>query len=221
MHLSPLLRRKLLLAVVSTVAAGVPALAPAIPAAKTVIRVAPAVRRIVRNLHRIDIPDRWRRRNWIGDRGQGSCVHASLVHLLHWQGRHELADWWQKRYANGETADGLAAKLENAGVRFAETRSGDETFLEWALRTRRGTAVVVQNGAHMVNLVGLDRQMARILDSNAPERIQEIPRAEFLREWKTSGGWAVTPVGTPPPPSPWHVQQGKVHRDGEKERQRE
>ncbi len=133
-------------------------------------------------------------------------MHASLVHLLHWQGRHELADWWQKRYANGETANGLAAKLEAAGVRFAETRDGEESFLEWAIRTRRGAAVVVQSGAHMVNLVGLDRRVAQILDSNAPDRIQEIPRADFLREWKASGGWGVTPVGVPTPPSPWIVK---------------
>lgn len=206
MFIEASLRRTLLLAMMSTVVGGLPALAPAVPAAQAVIRVAPAVRRIVRNLHRIDLPARWRRRNWIGNRGEGSCVHASLVHLLHWQGRHELADWWQKRYANGETANGLASKLDAAGVRFAETRSGDESFLEWAIRTRRGAAVVVQNGAHMVNLVGLDRRVAQILDSNAHERIQEIPRADFMREWKASGGWGVTPVGVPTPPKPWVVK---------------
>lgn len=200
------LRRKLLIAAVSTIVAGIPVLAPAVPAGTTVIRVSPEVRRIVRHLHRIEIPERWRRKNWIGDRGQGSCVHASLVHLLHWQGRHTLADWWQQRYANGETAGGLAAKLESAGVRFAETRGGDEAFLEWAIRTRRGAAVVVQRGAHMVNLVGLDRLTAHLLDSNAPEHTQQIPRADFIREWKTSGGWAVTPVGVPPPPNPWIVK---------------
>jgi hypothetical protein len=185
----------------------VPGLAVVGPAAATAIRISPAVRSIVRNLRRIDIPEQWRRRNWIGNRGQGSCVHASLVHLLHWQGRHQLADWWQRRYANGETAEGLAGKLESAGIRFAETRSGDETFLEWAIRTRRGAAVVVQHGAHMVNLVGLDDRSARILDNNSPDRTQEISRAEFLRDWKTSGGWAVTPVGAPPPPNPWIVQR--------------
>jgi hypothetical protein len=206
MFIAASLRKTLLLVTVSTVVGGLPALAPAVPAAKAVIRIAPAVRRIVRNLHRIDLPARWRRHNWIGNRGEGSCVHASLVHLLHWQGRHELADWWQKRYANGETANGLAAKLEAAGVRFAETRDGEESFLEWAIRTRRGAAVVVQSGAHMVNLVGLDRRVAQILDSNAPDRIQEIPRADFLREWKASGGWGVTPVGVPTPPSPWIVK---------------
>jgi hypothetical protein len=200
------LRRKLLIGALSSATALLPGLAAVAPVGAAAIRVSPAVRAIVRSLRRIDIPEQWRRRNWIGDRGQGSCVHASLVHLLHWQGRHQLADWWQRRYANGETADGLASKLESAGVKFAETRDGDETFLEWAIRTRRGAAVVVQRGAHMVNLVGLDDRVARILDSNSPERIHELPRAEFLREWKASGGWAVTPVGAPPPPNPWIVK---------------
>jgi hypothetical protein len=59
----------------------------------------------------------------------------------------------------------------------------------------------------MVNLVGLDRQNAHILDSNFPERVERRPREEFLRDWKQSGGWAVTPVETPPPPEPWVVRE--------------
>ena len=46
--------------------------------------------------------------------------------------------------------------------------------------------------AHMVNLLGLDRQTAHILDRNSPDQIRPWPRAAFLREWKQSGGWAVT-----------------------------
>src|SRR5260221_10275883 len=108
--------------------------------------------------------------------------------MMQWLGQQTLAMWLQQNYANDKTADGLAEKLETAGIRFAETRRGDETFLEWTIRTRRGAAVVVQNGAHMVNLVGLDSRVAQILDSNTPDRIREIPRADFLREWKASGG---------------------------------
>lgn len=183
---------------------------PVAPAGAALFRVTPAVVRIIRTLREIDIPSACRRQNWTGSRGQGSCVHAALVHLLHWQGRHSLAEAWARRYGDGETADGLAAKLDRAGVRFAETRSGDEAFLEWALRTRRGAAVVVQNGAHMVNLVGLDGRHAQILDSNSPRRIERWPRDVFLRDWKHSGGWAVTPLGTPPPPAPWVVRDGPI-----------
>ena len=200
------LQRALLLALVTAALSAVPILAPVAPAVTTHFRVSPAVRRIVRDLRRLDIPLIWRRKNWTGNRGQGSCVHAALVHLWHWQGRHDLADRWATQHANGETADSLEAKLAAAGLKFAETRSGEESFLEWAIRTRRGAAVVVQHGAHMVNLVGLDRQEARILDSNSPEQIQHWPRDAFLREWKGSGGWAVTPLETPPPPDPWIVK---------------
>lgn len=193
-----------LLATGITAASGSPA---ALPDAAVLLRIPPAVRQIIVSLRRIEIPRERRQKNWIGDRGQGSCVHAAMVHLFHWQGRHDLARSWAARYANGETADGLAAKLDNAGVPFAETRAGEEAFLEWALRTRRGAAVVVQNGAHMVNLVGLDFREAHLLDSNFPERIERRPRDDFLREWRQSGGWAVTPVGTPAAPQPWVVRE--------------
>ncbi len=199
-------RNSLLLSVLTMGIGLIPGLTPVAPAARVVLRVTPAVRAILENLRRIDVPAARRKKNWIGDRGQGSCVPASLVNLFHWQGRHDLADWWATHYANGETAAGLSAKLEAAGVRFAETRSGDETFLEWAIRTRRGAAVVVQNGSHMVNLVGLDRDEAQILDSNSPAKIESWPRERFMRDWKQSGGWAVTPVGTPAPPDPWQVK---------------
>jgi hypothetical protein len=199
------IQRALLASLITSGIAAVAGPGPAAPPGATILHVAPAVRRIVRTLRLIDIPPAWRRRNWIGDRGQGSCVHAALVHLWHWQGRHDLAEAWAARYANGETADGLAAKLDRAGVPFAETRAGDEAFLEWAIRTRRGAAVVVQNGSHMVNLVGLDARHAHLLDSNSPDRIERRAREEFLRDWKQSGGWAITPVGTPPPPEPWIV----------------
>jgi hypothetical protein len=200
------IRKALLVTMISALLGALPAAAPLAPAAATVFRVSPAVLRIVRALHRVDLPDRWRCRNWTGPRGEGSCVHASMVHLLHWQGRHQLARWWKEQYSDGETAEGLAAKLTAAGVRFAETRKGDAAFLEWALRTRRGAAVVVMQGAHMVNLVGLDRDHARLLDSNAPDRVQQVGRDAFLRDWIASGGWAVTPLGAPMPPAPWIVK---------------
>lgn len=176
------------------------------PSLGTVIHISAEVRRIIGRLRQLDIPNVYRRANWTGRRGQGSCVHASIRHLLHWQGEHELAEWWGRQHGDGETPDGLTQKLNSAQIQFAETRTGDEAFLEWALRTRRGAAVVVQNGAHMVNLVGFDRDHAQILDSNSPHRVQQWPRATFLQDWKRSGGWAVTPLGKPPAPEPWIVK---------------
>jgi hypothetical protein len=203
----PMLTRKTILFVLTSVAtAAAPGLAPAIPLAGAVIRVSPAVREIVGRLRRIEVPSRFRQRNWTGRRGEGSCVHASMVHLLHWQGRHELAASWRARYADGETAFGLAEKLESARIEYAETRDGDASFLEWALRTLRGVNVVVRNGTHMVTLAGLDQSNAVILDSNSPDRLETMPRSEFLDDWKRSGGWAVTPLGVPPSPAPWLVE---------------
>lgn len=198
-------QRSLVFSLLVALLASVPAGPAVLPAA--VFRITPAVQRVLAKLRLIEIPRGRRHKNWTGRLGQGSCVHAALVHLLHWQGQHTTAEWWAQRHGDGETPGGLAQKLDAAGLRYAETRSGDESFLEWVIRTRRGAAVVVQNGAHMVNLVGLDRQTAHVLDSNAPDTIQHWDRETFLREWKQSGGWAVTPlVGPPSPPEPWIVK---------------
>lgn len=201
-----LLRSVGLLLLVTAIAPLLPPLIPVAPAVGGLFHVTPPVRAILRNLRRIDLPRGWREANWTGRLGQGSCVHASLVHLFHWQGRHDLAARWRTRYAGGETPEGLTHKLNRAQIPFAETRTGDAAFLEWAVRTRRGAAVVVQNGAHMVTLVGLDEREAHLLDSNATGNIQIVPRESFLAHWRQSGGWAVTPLGTPPPPDPWIVR---------------
>ena len=204
--MSFIVKRITLATLLAMAAVFLPELDPAPLPGSVLLRIPPAVRQIVGSLRLVDIPPARRKRNWLGRRGQGSCVHAALVHLWHWQGRHDLAEWWRSRHGDGETADGLSAKLDAAGIRFAETRSGDVRFLEWAIRTRRGAAVVVQQGTHMVNLVGLDDREAYILDSNRPEQIDRRPREQFLREWRDSGGWGVTPVGIPAAPSPWVVK---------------
>jgi hypothetical protein len=200
-------RKPLLLALGTVVTAGFPPAAGVMSVAKTVLRVAPVVKpvfkRRTQELPAVDIPTDWRRQNW-APYGEGSCVHASLVMLFHWQARHDLGDWWEANYHSGEYPERLAQRLEAAGVTFAETRDGDVKFLEWALRTRRGAAVTVQGGRHMVLMVHLDAERAGILDNNAPHTIQWRPRADFLREWQASGHrWGVTPVYAPPPVSPW------------------
>ncbi len=150
----------------------------------------------------VDIPDGYRQQNW-APYGEGSCVHASMVMILRWQGHPELADWWRKSFNGGEYPDTMNQKLNEAGISFAETRSGDVKFLEWAIRTRRGACVTIMGGAHMVCLVGLDDQNAWILDNNDPHNISRWTRQDFLNEWHNSGHqWAVTPVFDPPPRKP-------------------
>lgn len=144
----------------------------------------------------MNLPLNARQQNW----GGGSCVHASTVMCLRWQGLDDLADWWRRTYAGGEHASGLSSKLERAGVRFAYTTSGDAEFLEWACRTRRGCGITYFPN-HFICLVHLDPQQAILLDNNRIDRYLTIPRDEFLRRWQSYGGWACTPVYSPAPPA--------------------
>lgn len=146
----------------------------------------------------VDLPQALRVSNW----GGGSCVHASTVHLLHWQGQHPLADWWRHHYQGGEYATRLHQRLDAARLRYAFTVNGDVAFLEWALRTRRGAGITYFPG-HAVNLVHLDETHAGLLDNNRIHEIIWIPRDEFVRRWQGYGGWAWTLVYDPPPPLPY------------------
>lgn len=149
----------------------------------------------------VNLPYKLRQENWIGNRGQGSCVHASMVMLLRWQHQDRLANYWRSHYQNGETWDGLVQKMEANNVRWAGTYNQENVkFLEWAIRTRRGCMVTCQDAAHMVVLVHLDKDWAGILDNNSTNRIIWKTRKSFLKEWYSSNSWAVTPVYTVPPP---------------------
>lgn len=150
----------------------------------------------------VNIPMALRQENWRGSEGEGSCVHASMVNLLRWQGQFALANWWKANYENGEWAERLAERLTRSGVRFADTTAGNPEFLDWALKTRRGCNVVVMGGAHMVTLVHFDSRYAGILDNNYPDKITYYKRDEFVKYWQRSGGWAVTPMYVPSPPMP-------------------
>jgi len=144
-----------------------------------------------------------RQSNWIGSKREGSCVHATMVMLFRWQGREDLATKWLETYENAEWATKLAAKLDKEGVRYAYTwNERDVSFLEWACQTRRGCGVTVKGGAHMILLVHLDANRAGFIDNNAIGEIQWRSREAFLKEWRDSYSWAVTPVYTPPPPLP-------------------
>ncbi len=156
----------------------------------------------------IQVEQVFREQNWLGPQGEGSCVHASMVMLFRWQEQYDLADMWRATYADGEWATNLAIKLDAEGVRYAYTyQENDVSFLEWAVSTRRGCAVTVKGGAHMVILVHLDEEMAGILDNNSPETIKWVPRETFLVEWESSNSWAVTPVYDAPPPLPYNKRE--------------
>ena len=165
-----------------------------------------------------NIPSPWRRENWVSSSGSGSCVHAAMVHLLHWQGQHRVAEAWQAQHSGGQNFDDLAQQFDSAQIRWAGTANGDEAFLAWAVRTRRGAGVAIQvpsicstcgrdhgyAGNHMVTLVGMDERHVFVLDSNSPQNITARDRAEFMANWHRgiNGGWAISPVYDPPPPRP-------------------
>ena len=109
---------------------------------------------------------------------------------------------WKETYSGGEWPETFEAKIEKAGMRWAATYDGDVSFLEWACSTRRGCSVTVLGGRHMVTLVHLDEEWACILDNNYTAEFIWAPRDEFIAEWQSSYGWAVTPVYTPAAPAP-------------------
>lgn len=150
----------------------------------------------------INVPMILRQANWIGSLREGSCVHATMISLMRWQGRPHLANKWKRTYANGEWPNGLASKFDRAGVRYAYTDKGDVKFLEWASRTRRGCGITVRGGAHMVALVHLDDKWACLLDNNNISKYKWVSRESMIAEWKASHGWAVTVLYTPSSPLP-------------------
>jgi hypothetical protein len=150
----------------------------------------------------VDLPQTMRTKNYSG----GSCVHASTINLLIWQGLPELAQWWRDNHGGGEYSDRLNAKMDKAGLKFAYTTRGDMGFLEWTIRTRRG-AGIGYFPRHAINLVDLTETEATLLDNNRTGVYIKVPRAEFERKWRGWGGWAWTVVYQPPPPLPWRAEE--------------
>jgi ABC-type bacteriocin/lantibiotic exporter with double-glycine peptidase domain len=148
----------------------------------------------------VNVPHVLRQENWRGNRGSGSCVYASFISLLRWQGQYVLANTIKQKYGDGQNYDGMVAVLERENIRWSGTvGKGDVAFLEWCHRTRRG-AIVTWSPRHVVSLVHFDDKWAGILDNNEVDRIKWIPRNEFVKEWIYRGSWAMTPIYTPPPP---------------------
>ena len=124
----------------------------------------------------VNLPASLRQSNWEGNQREGSCVWASTISLLRWQGHYAQADWIRKNLGNGEWPTDWAAKMDKAGLRYAFVTNGDVKFLEWCVQTRRGAAVTVDGGSHMVNLVHLDAKWACLLDNNSTQKYIWVPR---------------------------------------------
>jgi hypothetical protein len=147
-----------------------------------------------------DIPPQMRQPNWAPN-GFGSCVHASTITILRWQGQYHLAEWWRNTYSSGEYANRLIARMNAAGLRYAYEKDGDIRFLEWCSRNRL-CAGIFYFPRHAVNLVDLNETHAVLLDNNRTGEYIHIPRDEFIRNWRGYGGFAWTVCYATPPPYP-------------------
>lgn len=152
----------------------------------------------------IQIAQENREQNWTSEQDEGSCVHASLVMLFRYQNQHEWADYWRATYRGGENHDTFIQKLEENEIPYATTYGkADISFLEWAMRTKRGCMVTTGRpdkkgriwwGNHMIVLVHLDDTEAAIIDPNRPDIISWMDRDRFIQEWIKSNSWATTVI---------------------------
>jgi len=157
---------------------------------------------VVKERPEVNPPAAIRQENWVSN-GSGSCVHATMITLLRWQGRYKMADHWRTTYGSGETADDLAAKMDREGIRYAYTHGEeDTTFLEWACSTRRGCGVTCMGGSHCIALLHLDDKWACLLDDNDVSKYKWVPRERFLSEWRASNSWAFAVIYAPAAPLP-------------------
>lgn len=163
--------------------------------------ISPRPGRGIQNGIAVDVPPRWRIKNWRGPRGTGSCSHATTAQLLKWQGQHELAQRWMRSYSDGEHASRHTERMRKFGLRYARTTDGDERLLQWAIANRLGAGVHWPRG-HMQTLVGKKGNQAVLLDNNNVSKYRTYPWAQFVQQWKRNGGWAFTVVYKVPPPSP-------------------
>jgi hypothetical protein len=131
--------------------------------------------------------------------------------MVRWQQQFELAEYMRKTHSGGQTASGIQSHLTRANVPFVCTETADPRFLEWATQCRRG-AIIWFFPMHCVTFAGFGdgpngQQVAWILDNNRPERFIPVEKGEFLRRWAGYGGFALTTLYEPAPPTPWQALQ--------------
>jgi hypothetical protein len=148
----------------------------------------------------VNIPVQLRQENWEGPLREGSCVYASVVSMLRWQGKYKTAEWVRQHCGGGASAQTLESVLDRIHVRY--TSGASEAFLKWACDTRRGAAVPIDKGEHCVLLVGMDARSVWLLDNNETDHFIKISRSQFLDDWRESGSWAITTVYSPAAPLP-------------------
>ena len=142
--------------------------------------------------------------NWVDSRGSGSCVNASTVFNLHWSNQPQLADWWRRSHAGGETSTTIRQHHDARQLRYFYTLRADPALLDWCTATRR-SALIWFYPSHCVNFCGFHkdesgREMAYLLDNNRPRSFIKVERSKFIREWAGYGGFALALAAPPVPP---------------------
>lgn len=154
-----------------------------------------------------NLPPDMHQKNWVDRGGAGSCVHASTVYALRWQGADELAEWWRRNHAGGETARTITNQYAQAGVKFCATFDGDPNFLDWVSSTRRA-AIFWWKPYHCCTFLGWSNVDGKVVgvvaDNNRPGVYEYHDRETLIRKWRGYGGFAAVPmVGSPHSPLFW------------------
>lgn len=151
----------------------------------------------------VDPPVADRSHNYAG----GSCMHASLITLLRWQGREKTADYWRRNYRGGADVSDLARIADRLKLPYAVADRGDAGWMQWASDTGRGAAVHwhrgMGDGMHAVTFCGYHNGNALLIDNNRVRKYIKVPKQEFIDEWRVYGGFAITTVYSRPAPRPW------------------
>jgi hypothetical protein len=176
------------------------------PAADPLPRILPTIGQ--REVPGANLPVGLRPYNWVDSRGHGSCANASSVYNLHWAGLPNIATWWRRNHAGGETAVSLRQKHDAAQLKYFYTLKAEPTLLDWCTKTRR-SAVIWYYPSHAINFTGFARDphspsdpktYAWLLDNNRPQNFIKVERDKFLRNWAGYGGFGLSLASPPVPP---------------------
>lgn len=152
-----------------------------------------------------NVPTKLRQTNWVDRTNSGSCVIASSVSLLRWHNEDAIADYFRRNYAGGQTATSIKRIWAQHKIPMESEEDGRPEFLDWCSNTRR-PAIIWFFPNHCVTFVGFSnwngRQVAWLLDNNRVERFIPIERGEFIRAWRSYGGFAMATTLEPCPPLP-------------------
>lgn len=144
----------------------------------------------------IDLPPSWRQKNW--SQGGGSCVYATAISMLRWQGFTKEAEEIRRTCGGGSCAETVSRKMKALGLKVAWSNDADRRLFDFGVASRRGVGVGYHG--HCTLVVGHANGEVIILDNNHVDRLTHIPEDRFFRE--SSGRDEFVVMGTPPPPTP-------------------